>query len=165
MKVKVIFVCLGNICRSPLAAAVFEEMVKKAGLENEFEIDSAGTSDYHIGESPDQRTLENAAKHGLVINNKGRQISRKDLINFDYIVAMDGANLKNIQKLDQTHQFATKMFLMRDFDSIEKKGDVPDPYFGGEEGFENVYNIVKRSMENFLKELIKIHNLPLAVKQ
>ncbi|MGK7390035.1 MAG: low molecular weight protein-tyrosine-phosphatase [Candidatus Cyclobacteriaceae bacterium M2_1C_046] len=159
MKVSVLFVCLGNICRSPLAKSLFMHHVKEKGLEDEIFIDSCGTSHYHLGESPDERTIANAAKNGLNISNEARQLLREDLRKFDYIVAMDRSNLKNIKLLDHGNEFSHKIFLMRDFDPKEKGTEVPDPYFGGEEGFQNVYDILNRSTKEFLNHIIKKEQL------
>lgn len=155
MKVSVLFVCLGNICRSPLAMSLFKHAVKEKGLEDQFFIDSCGTSDYHVGQSPDERTIKNAFNNGLEISHQARQLDRSDFRKFDYIVTMDRSNLKNVLRLDQTGQFKDKIFLMRDFDPLEKGTEVPDPYFGGEEGFQNVFQILSRSTKEFLNHIIK----------
>lgn len=157
--VKVLFVCLGNICRSPLAQGLMEKKIKEAGLEGEVSVDSCGTSAYHIGEQPDERTVKNALKNGLKLNHQARQFIRKDFREFDYILVMDEANLQCARRMDQTKEFSDKLHLMRDFDPVEKGADVPDPYFGGEEGFQNVYNILERSVSHFLEQVTKKHKL------
>lgn len=160
--IKVLFVCLGNICRSPLAEAIFLRLVKEKGLENVVNCDSAGTSDYHIGEAPDLRTLSNALKNGLKINHSARQFIQADLEQYDYIIAMDQNNLLNINRLKTDLAISSeKVWLMRDFeeDAELKSKDVPDPYFGGDKGFQNVYEILYRSNRNFLTHLIKTHHL------
>lgn len=157
--VKVLFVCLGNICRSPLAQGLMEKKIKEAGLEHAIEVDSCGTSAYHIGEQPDERTVKNALKNGLRLDHQARQFVKKDFRAFDYILVMDKANLQCATRMDQTKEFSQKLQLMRDFDPEDKGGDVPDPYFGGEEGFQNVYEMLDRSMDNFLKQIISKHNL------
>lgn len=157
--VKVLFVCLGNICRSPLAQGLMEKKISEIGLSNFIQVDSCGTSSYHIGQQPDERTLKNALRNGLTLNHQARQLIRKDFRDFDYILAMDQANLDCAKRLDQTHEFAEKLQLMRDFDPLNPGADVPDPYFGGEEGFQHVYDILERSVENFIQKIIARHNL------
>lgn len=152
----VLFVCLGNICRSPLAEAVFNHKVKQADLDGKITADSAGTGDYHIGCDPDERSINVALKYEIPISHKGRQFHYMDGKNFDYILAMDEANYRNIiHELGDKHQ---GLYLMRDFDP-EGKGDVPDPYWSDGDGFEQVYRILDRSIDNFLKFIKKEHNL------
>lgn len=155
----VLFVCLGNICRSPLAQALMEKKIKEKGLTSEIHVDSCGTSQYHIGESPDKRTLQNAADNGLKIEHKARQFSKKDFRDFDYIVAMDSANLECVRRMDQTNEFDHKLLIMRDYDEVNPGADVPDPYFGGSEGFQHVYQMLDRSVEAFLEKIIQEKNL------
>ena len=154
-KTKVLFVCLGNICRSPLAEADFNNKIEEKGLASTFFVDSCGTRDYHIGEQPDPRTIRNAQKNGIKINHCCRQLTVEDLSSFDYILAMDRSNLRNIISLDANSIFRNKIFLMRDFDPLGKGEEVPDPYFGGEEGFQHVFEILDRTMENFIDHLRK----------
>ncbi|MEQ8474979.1 low molecular weight protein-tyrosine-phosphatase [Fulvivirga sp.] len=152
---KVLFVCLGNICRSPLAEGLAKHLANEKGVSDQFYFDSCGTSRYHIGEQPDDRTLKNAANNGIKLDHQARQFEKKDFRDFEYILAMDAANLSNIKILDQAKQFGDKLYLMRDFDPNNPGADVPDPYFGGEQGFQNVYDILERSVNNFIEtELI-----------
>jgi protein-tyrosine phosphatase len=151
-KIQVLFVCLGNICRSPLAEAIFKDKIKKKGLDKFIEADSCGTSNYHIGGSPDPRTITNAGKNGITINHCGRQLSVEDLEKFDFILAMDKSNYDNILRLPNSKAFAHKVSLMREFDPVQK-GEVPDPYHGGEQGFQDVFDILDRSMEEFIGHL------------
>src|SRR5687768_817859 len=123
-KVKVLFVCLGNICRSPLAEAIFKEKVKQRNLYNFIEGDSCGTSNYHIGDQPDTRTIANAKKNGIVIEHCGRQLSPDDLNDFDFILAMDKSNYQNILKLPNANQLRHKVKMMRSYDPMGE-GDVP----------------------------------------
>ena len=153
-KIKVLFVCLGNICRSPLAEALFKHKVKSRGLDQNIEADSCGTSNYNIGDSPDPRTLAHAGRNGIVIDHCGRQLTEDDLNDFDFILAMDQSNYKNILRLAASNRFAQKVKLMRDFDP-KGKGEVPDPFFGGEKVFQEVFDILDRSLDVFLHHLEK----------
>ncbi len=155
--IKILFVCLGNICRSPLAEAIFQDKVEKAGLKNQILCDSAGTGNYHIGENPDRRSIEVAIRHDIRIKHKGRQIQVHDAKEFDYIVAMDASNFRNIIHI--IGENPESLLLMRDFDHLSKGSDVPDPYYGGDDGFENVYQILNRSLDSFLQFVKKEHNL------
>ncbi|MEL7003542.1 MAG: low molecular weight protein-tyrosine-phosphatase [Bacteroidota bacterium] len=157
--IKVLFVCLGNICRSPLAHGILLNEINKRGLNGKIQVDSCGTSQYHIGEPPDSRTVENARQNGINLDHKARQFERSDFREFDYIVAMDNANRTNALRLDQTFEFSGKVLLMRDFDQGYEGTDVPDPYFGGEKGFQNVFDILNRSVNTFVDHLIEKHNL------
>lgn len=151
-KVKVLFVCLGNICRSPLAEAVFKHKIKVRGLEKLIEADSCGTANYHVGGTPDSRTTANAKKNGIDIEHLGRQLKTSDLDYYDFIFAMDASNHGNILRLSNAHNHTHKISLMRDFDPINK-GDVPDPYYGKENDFQEVYDILDRTMDNFISYL------------
>lgn len=154
-KRKVLFVCLGNICRSPMAEAIFIDMVKKQGLEDEFEIDSAGTSNYHIGESPDKRMQKTAQLHHIDMPSKARQFVAEDFQDFDIIIGMDEANIRDIKSVQKSNNVRAKLFKMRDFDTVDKGGDVPDPYFGGAQGFEDVYQMLYRCNTNLMTYLQK----------
>jgi protein-tyrosine phosphatase len=155
-KIRVLFVCLGNICRSPLAEAIFKNEIRRRALDALIEADSCGTSNYHIGDSPDPRTIENARKNGITIDHCGRQLCEADFENFDFILAMDQSNYQNILRLPGSKNFAHKVRLMRDYDP-SGKGEVPDPYHGGEKGFQDVFDILSRSISNFIKELETVY--------
>ncbi len=157
-KVKVLFVCLGNICRSPLAEGIFRQQVAERGLSNSFEIDSCGTAAYHIGNHPDQRSVANAAKNGVHYDHFARQLSASDFDDFDYILPMDDSNMRNSISIAPVG-FKAEVMKMRYFDSSEKNSDVPDPYYGGEDGFQNVFEILDRSVSSFLDYLIEKHRI------
>ena len=149
------FVCLGNICRSPTAEGIFLHKVKEAGLELYFYIDSAGTAAYHIGEGANSKSQATANRHGVHLPSVARRFEYADLEEFDLILAMDSSNYHDLRELDRRGRFTDKIKKMRDFDPNPGNGDVPDPYYGGPEGFENVFNIVDRSCEALLNELKK----------
>lgn len=151
-KIRVLFVCLGNICRSPLAEAIFKHKLKQRGLEHKIEADSCGTANYHIGDNPDPRTTANAKKNGVEIEHCGRQLSVDDLEDFDYILAMDNSNFTNIHRILKDEKHKPKIQMMRDYDP-HGKGDVPDPYHGGEKNFQEVFEILDRTMDGFLDKL------------
>ena len=150
-KVKVLFVCLGNICRSPMAEGAFRYHVEQAGLADKFLIDSAGTAAYHVGNLADERMRGVAASRGLVLSSTARQITKEDTETFDYILAMDRQNFVDISDLSD-HMLAN-LYLMREFDEEKDQEDVPDPYYGGIEGFENVYQLLMRSTKKLLEDI------------
>lgn len=150
---KICFVCLGNICRSPTAEGVFQHLVNKRGLQAFFEVDSAGTSAYHVGESANSKSRQTAKKHGITLYSKARQFESFDLDYFDLILAMDQENLTNLYRMNSNNDYEGKIGMLRDFDPDPGDGEVPDPYYGGIQGFENVFQIVKRSCTNLLDEL------------
>ncbi len=146
---RVLFVCLGNICRSPLAEGVFRQLCADAGQA--VEIDSAGTGAYHVGEAPDRRMRQVARTHGIDIDNlRGRQVSRDDFRTFDLILAMDRSNLRNLEAMAPAGSHAD-VRLFRSFDPTPGDGDVPDPYYAG--GFDVVYTLVERTSRALLAHL------------
>ena len=136
-----------------------KKKIEEMGLDHKIRIDSCGTSDYHIGEQPDDRTIRNALSNQVEINHRARQFCREDLGSFHYILAMDSANMSVVRQMDEATEFAHKLHLMRDFDPLNQGEDVPDPYFGGQEGFQHVFEIIERSVENFLNYVIDQHDL------
>ena len=150
--VRVLFVCLGNICRSPLAEGVFRHLAKARGLAGAYEVDSAGTGAWHVGEPPDPRSAEVARRHGVELAGAARQVVADDFERFDWILAMDRANLRDLAALRGANGRA-QLRLFREFDPEGGERDVPDPYYGGPGGFEKVFEMVRRTSEALLEEL------------
>jgi protein-tyrosine phosphatase len=152
MPKKLLFVCLGNICRSPAAEGVFLHLLREAGIESEFEVDSAGTGGWHAGESADRRMRAAAQKRGVHLPSVARQVRPADFERFDLILAMDSDNQSSL--LASAPPAARhKVRLFRDWDDQGRGEDVPDPYYGGPEGFDLVLDIVTRSGRALLAEL------------
>jgi protein-tyrosine phosphatase len=152
--ISVCFVCLGNICRSPTAEAVFIKMVKDAGLEGEFLIDSAGTAGYHVGKLADSRSRAAAQRRGYEILSRARQFEPRDFDAFDMICAMDEDNLRELHRLAPNLEAKSKLFLLRHFDeTAPARAIVPDPYYGGERGFDEVIDICERACRGLLTHL------------
>lgn len=153
---KICFVCLGNICRSPTAEGIFQHLVNERDLESYFYIDSAGTSAYHIGEPANSKSQWVANQKGIKLHSKARRFERADLEEFDLVLAMDHENLKNIKHLNGNPEYTEKIKLLREFDPQSENKAVPDPYYGGMQGFQDVFQIVHRSCENLLEKLEKM---------
>ncbi len=149
----VLFVCLGNICRSPLAEGIFVHLVDQAGLRDRFEIDSAGTGAWHVGERPDARAEIVASRHGVRLESVARQVTDDDFRRFDYIIAMDKENLRRLQRMALALGSEASVHLLREWDPDADSDEVPDPYYGGSSGFETVYEMVHRSCEALLRQL------------
>jgi protein-tyrosine phosphatase len=152
-RTSVLFVCLGNICRSPLAEGVFRHLADEAGLTERFDIDSAGTGSWHVGERPDARAAMVALQHGVALDCRARQLTEDDLRRFDYVIAMDRENLQNIRRMADAIGSEAEVVLLRDFDPEGGGDEVPDPYYGGASGFETVYEMVQRSCAHLLERL------------
>jgi protein-tyrosine phosphatase len=150
---RVLFVCLGNICRSPVAENVFRHLVEEAGLDHEFEIDSAGTGSWHVGERPDRRAASVALARGIELRGYARQVTVEDLSTYDHVIAMDRDNLRELQRLARAGVATARIELLRAYDPERDGDDVPDPYYGGASGFENVFEIVSRSCRSLLASL------------
>lgn len=152
---RILFVCMGNIVRSPLAENLFLYKVAAAGLAERFSADSAGVYGYHTGEHPDPRMRAVAARHGLRYDGQARQFERRDFDRFDLILAMDQDNLADLQALARNPEQRAKLHLLREFDPESEAGDeVPDPYYGNIEGFERVYKIIEKSVDGLLSKLV-----------
>lgn len=157
MKVKVLFVCMGNICRSPTAEAVFRHYVEQAGLLEHIQIDSAGTHDYHIGDAPDARTQRAAKQRGYDMGNlRGRQVEAGDFARFDYVLAMDEANLDILKRL-RPRDSQNHLGLFLQFAEHHAEREVPDPYFGGADGFERVLDMVEDAANGLLQHVRQHH--------
>ena len=154
-KISVLFVCLGNICRSPAAEAIFTSLIEKNGLTDGFIVDSAGTGSWHIGKKADSRMRIAAERRDINILSRARQISSKDFDEFNYILAMDDSNFQNIQNLKNRTSLTdfASIKKIQNFRSVFKEEEVPDPYFGGDEGFDKVLDILEDSVSGFLNSI------------
>ena len=150
--IKVLFVCLGNICRSPSGEAVLNAKLEEHGLQDQVEVDSAGTSGYHTGEPADSRMQTHAQKRGYNLSSISRQIRSVDYDDFDFIIAMDQSNYRNLLNMAKTSEHRSKVALMTEF-SEKLDGDVPDPYYGGSMAFERVLDILEDCMEGLIEEI------------
>jgi protein-tyrosine phosphatase len=159
LSVRVLFVCLGNICRSPTAEVVFRDRLARAGLDDRVQVDSAGTGDWHIGKAPDRRAQEAAAGRGYVMYAlRARQVGPDDFHDFDYLIAMDAANLADLEML-RWGNAAAEARLLLDFHPQAAGQDVPDPYYGGDQGFARVLDLVEAAAEGLLDHLRDRHGL------
>ena len=157
-EISVLFVCLGNICRSPLAEGVFRHILDEEGRSDRFRVDSAGTGSWHVGESPDHRSIRTAGTHGVILTGHSRMIEPEDFRDFDYIVAMDQSNLSSLKAYQDGVGGDAALYLLREFDSEGGPGaEVPDPYYGGPNGFEEVYDMVDRSCRGLLDHIREEH--------
>lgn len=150
----VLFVCLGNICRSPLAEGLFQQLVEQRGLQSQYTVASAGTGNWHVGDPADSRMIVTARQHGIELQGRAQQVSRQDFDLFDMILAMDRANQAQLLRVAQDDTERARIHLLREFDPQAGSDlDVPDPYFGGPDGFERVYQMVARACVSLLSEM------------
>ena len=153
---KILFVCLGNICRSPAAEGVFKHKIKERDLEKLFVVDSAGTGSWHVGNLPDQRMRTTALSRGIELTSRARQIEVNDLYEFDHILVMDKDNLNAVKSLikDNTYPINSKIKLILSYSKKSQLDEVPDPYYGGQNGFEKVLDLLNDAIEEFIDSLI-----------
>lgn len=155
--VKVLFVCLGNICRSPTAEGVFRKLVQEQNLAREIEIDSAGTHAYHVGEPPDERAQAAALRRGIDISGlRGRRAEAEDMRTFDYVLAMDQENFENLRAICPTG-LEPKIRLFLEFAPNRPEEEVPDPYFGGAGGFDRVLDMIEEAALGLLEDIRRQH--------
>jgi len=151
---KILMVCLGNICRSPMAQGILEKKVQEAGLQDQISVDSAGTSDYHVGDKPDPRAIEKSSKYDIDISAyRGRQFEKDDFEAFDRIFAMDFSNYENILRLSRSKEDSKKVEMILNLSKPNSNMSVPDPYYGGEEGFENVYQLLDAACDELMTQI------------
>lgn len=152
---RVLFLCMGNICRSPAGHCVFQHMVNEAGLQDQFEIESAGTIGFHVGSPPDSRMQQSMRARGIPIIGRSKQLSEADLEHYNLILAMDKDNLSGARRLDPEQRYHDKIQLFCDYCTEHNETEVPDPYYGGDQGFEHVMDLIEDGCRNLLKELTK----------
>jgi protein-tyrosine phosphatase len=152
---RVLFVCLGNICRSPTAEGVMRQLVREAGLEDSIELDSAGTGGWHVGSPPDERAVAAARDRGIALDGSARQFVRNDFEDFDLVIAMDRSNLRELRQLVRGEEERSKIRLLREFDpaSPQQDPEVPDPYYGAPGGFEEVLDLVQAACAGLLERI------------
>lgn len=151
---KILFVCLGNICRSSAAEAILKNYIQKEGFQDNIYIDSAGTAGYHTGEPSDPRMIKIAGKRGYNVDHIARKFRpAKDFLKFDYIITMDNQNFADIKELDHVNKFSHKIFKMAGFCKNMKIEEVPDPYYEDDDGFEDVLNILEDGCKGIIEKL------------
>jgi protein-tyrosine phosphatase len=157
---KLLFVCLGNICRSPSAENLMNHLIAQRGLQGQIVCDSAGTSAYHVGEPPDRRMAAAAAKRGIALKGRARQFEPEDFEAFDLILAMDAENYRTILGLDRQGIYRDKVRLMCDFCREHPDREVPDPYYGGSDGFKYVIDLLMDACEGLLDHVLNVQETP-----
>lgn len=155
MAYKLLFVCLGNICRSPSAENIMRHLIEEEGLADQIVCDSAGTSSYHVGSAPDRRMQSAARKKGIKLLGQSRQFTRADFHDFDLILAMDNDNYRNILSLDRKDEYGDKVKMMCDYAENFRDTEVPDPYYGGDSGFDYVIDLLLDACDGLLTEVKK----------
>ncbi|MDD3789204.1 MAG: low molecular weight phosphotyrosine protein phosphatase [Petrimonas sp.] len=158
-KIRLLFVCLGNICRSPAAEGIMKDLVQREGLENKFFIDSAGTGGWHTGELPDARMRRHGEKRGYDFCSRARKFRAADFDDFDYIIVMDEENFQDVNAYATSEEDVRKIRRMTDFSQKYTHDYVPDPYYSGADGFELVLDLLEDATEGFLGELKTVHSL------
>jgi protein-tyrosine phosphatase len=153
---RILFVCLGNICRSPTAEGVMRALVREAGLEEEIELDSAGTGGWHVGDPPDRRATAAARARGIELDGRARGVTARDFEDFDLLLAMDQANLRALQRMAPDEDARGRVRMLREFDPASAGArdlDVPDPYYGASGGFEEVLDLVQAASKGLLEQI------------
>ncbi|MDX6680604.1 MAG: low molecular weight protein-tyrosine phosphatase [Solirubrobacteraceae bacterium] len=154
--VRLLFVCMGNICRSPTAEGVMAHLLEREGLTDAVAIDSAGTGGWHVGSPPDERSTSAAATRGIALRGAARQVRRSDFERFDLLLCADADNLRDVRALAPDGDARAKVRRLREFDPLARASgdlDIPDPYFGGARGFEDVLDLVERACQGLLEDL------------
>ena len=150
---KILFVCLGNICRSSSAEEIMRTLVKQAGLEQKIEMDSAGILNYHQGELPDSRMRMHASRRGYELTHRSRPVCTDDFFEFDWLIGMDDRNIQDLKDRAPSPEAEKKICRMTDFCRVKQVDYVPDPYYGGAQGFENVLDILEDACSGLLEEI------------
>ena len=158
-QVSVLFICMGNICRSPTAQGVFRALVEQEGLTDRIATDSAGTIAYHVGEAPDRRARETASRRGVDLSDlRARKVVAEDFERFDYLLAMDQDNYSDLLKLSPPGG-EQRLYLFMDFARNRPEKEVPDPYYGGVAGFDRVFDMVEEASRGLLNHILERHDL------
>jgi protein-tyrosine phosphatase len=159
--IRVSFICLGNICRSPTAEGIMRHLVERAGLSEAIEVESAGTGSWHLGERADRRARATAEARGVILNGRAQQFSEEDFDRLDYILVMDVAIKNALARLASSDEARAKLYLLRSFDpDSPPDAPVPDPYYGGADGFEEVFDICEAACRGLLAHIRAQHRLP-----